>query len=263
MQITKSIAAIAAALSCALLLGSVFVIGTARADDAAENNAAGCAIEYYGAYEGYDNVSEWENEMEAKKTRRQNYLDGILVKINERDDVDWSDVRSDVIKIRQDLDHAYSLASLDEIKTELNKLDEKVDKAISDRDEEIAAEEEAARIAEEEAAAAAYYEEYYYDYGYSGGDSGYHPTGGLTPQSGVNYYGDQRETYYSSNVLYHYQTSQWTVDDEGFYREGDYYVVAANDGQHSNGDTYEGSKGTCIVRDSGCDYGTTDYYVAW
>ena len=138
-----------------------------------------------------------------------------------------------------------------------------IDEMIAERDAEIEAERIAAEeaAAAEAAAAAAYYDSGYYG-GYSGG-GGYNPTGGLTPQSGVNYYGDQRETYYSSNVLYHYQTSQWQVDDEGFYREGDYYVVAANDGQYQNGDTYEGSKGTCIVRDSGCDYGTTDYYVAW
>ena len=88
------------------------------------------------------------------------------------------------------------------------------------------------------------------------------PSDGLTKQSGVNYYDGRRETYYSSNVLYHYRTNEWAVDNEGFYRTNDgYYVVAASD--MAQGTTFEGSKGTCIVLDSGCSAGTTDYYVAW
>lgn len=85
---------------------------------------------------------------------------------------------------------------------------------------------------------------------------------GLTQQSGVNYYDGRTETYYSSNVLYHYRTSEWTVDNEGFYRTNEgYYVVAASD--MPQGTTFEGSKGTCIVLDSGCNAGVTDYYVNW
>lgn len=85
---------------------------------------------------------------------------------------------------------------------------------------------------------------------------------GLTPQSGVNYHDGRTETYYSSNVLYHYRTNEWTVDDEGFYRTDEgYYVVAASDMEQ--GTTFEGSKGTCIVLDSGCSEGVTDYYVQW
>ena len=88
------------------------------------------------------------------------------------------------------------------------------------------------------------------------------PSSGLTQESGVNYHNDRTETYYSSNVLYHHQTSEWTVDDEGFYRTDDgYYVVAASDMEQ--GTVFEGSKGTCVVLDSGCDAGVTDYYVAW
>ena len=34
-------------------------------------------------------------------------------------------------------------------------------------------------------------------------------SGSLTKASGVNYYGGRRETYYSSNVLYHYLTPTW------------------------------------------------------
>ena len=86
-------------------------------------------------------------------------------------------------------------------------------------------------------------------------------SGSLTKASGVNYYGGRRETYYSSNVLYHYLTPTWTLDSEGFYRDGDNYVVAASD--MPQGTIFPCSKGTSIVLDTGCPAGTTDYYVAW
>lgn len=85
---------------------------------------------------------------------------------------------------------------------------------------------------------------------------------GLTQSSGVNYYGGRKETYYSSRVLYHYRTPEWTVDSEGFYRTAEgYYVVAASD--MAQGTVFQGSKGMCQVLDSGCAAGTTDYYVSW
>ena len=85
---------------------------------------------------------------------------------------------------------------------------------------------------------------------------------GLTRSSGVNNYNGRRETYYSSNVLYHYRTGEWTQDSEGFWRDSDgYYVVAAGD--KAQGSTFTGSKGECKVYDSGCAAGTTDYYTGW
>jgi hypothetical protein len=85
---------------------------------------------------------------------------------------------------------------------------------------------------------------------------------GLTAASGVNWYNGRKETYYSSNVLYHYRTSEWWVDSEGFYRttEG-YYVVAASD--MSQGTVFTTSKGAAMVLDSGCAAGVTDFYVSW
>lgn len=85
-------------------------------------------------------------------------------------------------------------------------------------------------------------------------------SGGLTQSSGVYYYGGRKETYYSSRVLYHYRTPEWTADAEGFYRDADgYYVVAASD--LPQGTVFQGSKGMCRVHDSGCAAKTTDYYV--
>lgn len=88
------------------------------------------------------------------------------------------------------------------------------------------------------------------------------PSDGLNAWSGVNYHDGRTETYYSSNVLYHYRTPEWTLDSEGFWRDADgYYVVAASDMEQ--GATFTGSKGECKVYDCGCDDGVTDYYVGW
>ena len=136
-----------------------------------------------------------------------------------------------------------------------------------DMDEQVRYEQLAMLQAERAAAAVGvvddgYYDEpaYYYDSYYDPAWTA--PSDGLNAWSGVNYHDGRTETYYSSNVLYHYRTNEWWLDDEGFYRTEDgFYVVAASDMEQ--GTTFEGSKGTCIVLDSGCDYGVTDYYVRW
>lgn len=105
-----------------------------------------------------------------------------------------------------------------------------------------------------------YYDDAYYNT--SAFDVSAYPTDGLTPQSGVNAYNGRVETYYSSSVLWHYRTNEWTADSEGFYRDSEgRYVVAASD--MLQGTVFEGSKGECIVLDSGCADGVTDYYVNW
>lgn len=137
---------------------------------------------------------------------------------------------------------------------------------IEQRIAEIIAEYEAEQAAIE--AEQAYYEPnefVYYDgayYNTSTFDASTYPTDGLTPQSGVNAYNGRVETFYSSSVLWHYRTNEWTADSEGFYRDSEgRYVVAASD--MSQGTVFEGSKGECIVLDSGCAEGVTDYYVNW
>ena len=95
-----------------------------------------------------------------------------------------------------------------------------------------------------------------------GATPAYAPTNGLTKEGGVNYHDGRTETYYSSNVLYHYRTPEWTLDEEGYYHDAEgRYVVAASDMEQ--GTVFEGSKGECVVLDCGCDAGVTDYYVAW
>ena len=110
-----------------------------------------------------------------------------------------------------------------------------------------------------------YYDDAYYDDSYyTEYDDSCYNTEGLTASSGVNYYNGRQETYYSSNVLYHYRTSEWTAGDDGVYRDADgYVVVAANENEYSEGDVIDTSFGPAKVYDSGCDYGITDVYVNW
>lgn len=90
----------------------------------------------------------------------------------------------------------------------------------------------------------------------------YTPTSGLTPESGVNYFNGNRETYYSSNVLYHYRTPEWTAGADGVYRDSDGYVVVASS-DLAQGSVLDTSFGAAKVYDTGCASGTVDVYVNW
>ncbi len=79
-----------------------------------------------------------------------------------------------------------------------------------------------AAAAEAEAAEAA--QASYYNAGYtpSYASAAYYANGsGLTRSAAVNNYNGRRETYYSSNVLYHYRTGEWTQDSVGFWRDSE------------------------------------------
>lgn len=139
--------------------------------------------------------------------------------------------------------------------------------ACVDIDEQVRYEQLAA-IEESRQEAASYEKAEPYQEWYESGVTAYYtpawttPTDGLNAFSGVNYHDGRTETFYSSNVLYHYRTGEWWLDDEGFYRDADgYYVVAASDMEQ--GETFTGSKGECKVYDCGCADGVTDYYVNW
>lgn len=101
-----------------------------------------------------------------------------------------------------------------------------------------------------------YYEPVQQDY------SGYSNGSGLTKSGGVNYYEGRKETWYSSNTLYHKDTANWTAGSDGVYRDKDgFVVVAASD--RAQGSTIETSFGTGKVYDSGCANGVTDIYTNW
>ena len=136
----------------------------------------------------------------------------------------------------------------------------KMDK-INERVAAIVAEYEAEQAAlEVEAQQYANFDTTYYQpsyYGVSGDPDGLNSFVGII--DGVN---GTRETAYSSNVLYHYRTSEWTPDEYGFYRTDDgYYVVASSD--YEQGTIIETTRGEAMVLDSGCDSGIVDFYTDW
>ena len=134
-----------------------------------------------------------------------------------------------------------------------------IEQRVSEIIAEYEAEQQAALEAEQAAEAAYYYEPTYYAPTYSGVQGN---PDGLNSFVGVIEYDGRCETAYSSNVLYHYRTSEWTADEQGFYHDSEgRYVVAASDMEQ--GTVFQGSMGECIVLDSGCDAGVTDYYTNW
>lgn len=248
-------AALSAALSVALLVGA----GATEAHAATLSDAVGSTpsettlvqpVDYRG--DGYGSMQEWNASMEAKRDSLEMRAQIIM---NMYGDYATDDERT----VLQDcIDGAGSLLTMGEVdakSTELDELRSTLEDAKREALEAAAAEAEAA-----EAAQASYYNA---GYGSSYASAAYYANGsGLTRSSGVNNYNGRRETYYSSNVLYHHRTGEWTQDSEGFWRDADgYYVVAAGD--KAQGSTFTGSKGECKVYDSGCAAGTTDYYTGW
>jgi len=71
-----------------------------------------------------------------------------------------------------------------------------------------------------------------------------------------------RYTWYSSNVLHHYRTEEWHVNDNGFYETDDGNLVVASE-DYPEGTIIDTPFGTAEVLDSGCDYGTVDFYTAY
>lgn len=105
--------------------------------------------------------------------------------------------------------------------------------------------------------------------GGSGSSGGGKPSGGYNipynfKQMGVIYDSDWRYTWYSSRVLYHYMTPQWTVGSDGIYRDSSGRVVVACDAYPHGTVLQTEYFGTCIVLDCGVGRNDTlDVYVAW
>ena len=73
------------------------------------------------------------------------------------------------------------------------------------------------------------------------------------------------ETYYSSNVLYHSRTNEWTADEEGFYRDDQgRYIVGVDIAEGIEiGTEVETGKGTGVVMDYGSGAHVHDFYTNW
>lgn len=83
-------------------------------------------------------------------------------------------------------------------------------------------------------------------------------------QMGVLNDSDYRYTYYSSNVLYHYRTPEWTLGSDGIYRDSAGRVVVASDAYPEGTVVQSELFGECIVLDCGVGRtDTLDVYVGW
>lgn len=142
----------------------------------------------------------------------------------------------------------------------MREVEEWIDSIIAQHEAEKAAEQAAAEQAAWEEQQYANFDTTYYQptyYGVQGDPDGLNSFVGVV--DGPN---GTIETAYSSNVLYHYRTSEWTPDEYGFYRTSDgYYVVASN--EYEEGTVIETSRGEAMVLDGGCAEGYIDFYTNW
>lgn len=205
-------------------------------------------------------------EREEKKLaelRKEHAIEGVASVLSEKYvNVITEDEKVLILNYEEYMMTTHKVKDFEKYKGELDELVAQLDTRLSEWEAEQRriAEEEARKAAEEAAAqedAAQQQSRHQSAVPQSGGNGS-----GLTASSGVNYFGGRKETYYSSNALYHHRTPEWWVDGEGFYRTAEgYYVVAASD--MAQGTVFQGSKGACQVLDSGCAAGVTDYYVNW
>lgn len=216
-------AALSAALAVALLAGA----GATDAHAATLSDTVGSTpsettlvqpVDYRG--DGYGSMQEWNASMEAKRDSLEMRAQIIM---NMYGDYATDDERA---VLQGCIDGAGSLLTMGEVDAKSTELDE-LRTALED------AKREALEAAAAEAEAAEAAQASYYNAGYTpsyASAASYANGSGLTRSAGVNNYNGRRETYYSSNVLYHYRTGEWTQDSEGFWRDSDgYYVVAAGD----------------------------------
>lgn len=248
-------AALSAALTVALLTGAGATdVHAATLSDTVGSTPSEATlmqpVDYRG--DGFGSMQEWNASMGAKRDSLEVRAQIIM---NMYGDYVTDDERA---VLQGCIDGAGSLLTMEEVDAKSAELDE-LRTTLED------AKREALEVAAAEAEAAEAVQALYYNAGSgsSYASAAYYANGsGLTRSSGVNNYNGRRETYYSSNVLYHHRTGEWTQDSEGFWRDSDgYYVVAAGD--KAQGSTFTGSKGECKVYDSGCAAGTTDYYTGW
>lgn len=86
-------------------------------------------------------------------------------------------------------------------------------------------------------------------------------SGSSFKRDGVWYYGGFKYTWYSSNVLHHYRTSEWTPDSQDVYRDSDGYAVVASEDYPFGSVISDTPFGAAKVYDCGCPSGVIDVYV--
>lgn len=189
--------------------------------------------------EGYDNLASWWEDLQAKRAEYTGKADEAIAAygsyLSEEQQNQLRDLESKLV-------NAVSFTDITEYENQFNEVVNAGETAKADA-EALAAQQAATSTS-------------------SSGGQYYSNGSGLTKQSGVNYCNGRKETYYSSNVLYHYKTPEWILGSDGVYRTQDgYVVVAASD--LPQGSYVDTSFGMGQVLDSGCSANVTDIYTAW
>lgn len=184
--------------------------------------------------DGYDNISKWWEDLIQLKEENSSIASDVITEVGsylseeqKQQLAEYSDIIISANSIQQIND---AISAINEIKTQGLEA------------------EEAERIAEE----AAQQQELMA----ANADANAFKNAGVLYANGYKY------TYYSSNQLYHYMTSQWNLGTDGIYRDNNGYIIVASS-THKQGTTVPTPFGTGIVRDSGCAAGTLDIYTAF
>lgn len=192
--------------------------------------------------EGYDNVTEWWNSLIEMKEKYSNIASATVS--------EWGDYLTDeqkdkIQELSKKIQSSHSQKEINNYVWTIESIEAEAREVKEKKEAEIAA---AAQAKTTQAS-------YRPSSNYSGSASNF-------KSAGVIYYNGYRFTYYSSRVLYHYMTPQWTLGSDGIYRDSNGYIIVASS-DHSQGTLLDTPFGTGIVRDSGCASGTIDVYVGW
>lgn len=187
--------------------------------------------------EGYVNQEQWQNEFDAKAAELESTHSELL------------ELRDYLSEDNQAIVDNFSLDSFKYI----NELEETSGQFAAMRDEALASKERQLEHQRQQRAAQQQQQQATQQQSYSG-NSGSFKSQGVIYQNGIRY------TYYSSNVLYHYRTPEWTAGSDGIYRDSAGYIVVASS-DHSQGTVVSTPFGAGKVYDSGCASGTIDIYT--
>lgn len=221
--------------------------GIAAATNIVAYNISGENAKAY--QENYLDADNWKTEYAAKYNELNELaadIDSLGAYVEEEFDIDWD-----------------SFVYIKDVQVKIDELSP-IKSAAQERKaetERVAAERAAAERAAREAQIATYTTTNYSNsVSNDDGDSSYSGSSGDFKSQGVIYENGTRYTYYSSNVLYHYRTPEWTAGSDNIYRDSDgYIVVASND--HAQGEVVSTPFGEGRVYDSGCASNTIDIYT--
>lgn len=187
--------------------------------------------------EGYIDQEQWQNKFNAKAAELESTHSELL------------ELRDYLSEDNQAIVDNFNLDSFKYI----SELEETSGQFAAMRDEALAAKERQLERQRQQRAAQQQQQQAAQQQSYSGNSDSF-------KSQGVIYQNDIRYTYYSSNVLYHYRTPEWTAGSDGIYRDSAGYIVVASS-DYSQGSVVSTPFGAGKVYDSGCASSTIDIYT--